>query len=283
MPLLKKKIVFIGTFCALAIWAGAQSTPTHPYEGATHTYVLNGLTPGVEYDFFMTSHVDGIGVLDPNMVNEFDFLTCPNGKVGAGESTAKLPVKWRYGASFRAYYLWVTLTPPTGCSTSRRLEILPQPNAFDLLSENIPVDNTESCPSIAKADGFNPLADEYSAGTSTVKFKVRREGGNRAWSFDPKVFIEPTWNADVAIVHIVAVNAGIIESNESNIYTVPATDDEVIVTVAVRNYEGIEQIVTLAVKNQQEENTRLGDSNYENDHIQHRITVMPVIMELEEI
>ncbi|MBN1768952.1 MAG: hypothetical protein JXR50_02120 [Prolixibacteraceae bacterium] len=283
MTLLKKKIVFIGMFCALAIGAGAQSTPTHPYEGATHTYVLNGLTPGVEYDFFMTLRADGSGVLDPNSENEFDFLTCPNGKVEAGESTAKLPVKWRYGASYRAYYLWVTLTPPNGCSNSRCLEILPQPNAFDLLSENIPVDNTESCPAIAKADGFNPLADEYDAGTTTLKFKIRREGGNKAWTFEPKVFIEPNWNVDVSIVHIVAANAGLIEAGEANRYTVPASDDEVIVTVAVRNYEGTEQIVTMAVRNQQEESTQLGDSNSENDQVRHRITVMPIISDLEEI
>lgn len=283
MTLLKKKIIIIGMICALAISASAQSTPMHPYEGATHTYVLNGLSPGVEYIFFITSHADGSGLLDQNEINEFDFLTCPNGIVKANESTAKLPIKWHYGASFRAYYLWVTLTPPSGCSTSRSLEILPQPNAFDLLSENIPVDNTESCPAISKADGFNPLADEYSAGTSTVKFKVRREGGNKAWTFEPKVFIEPTWNVDVSVVHIMAVNAGIIEANEANTYTVPASDDEVIVTVAVRNYEGTEQIVTLVVRNQQEESTKLGDSNHENDHVQHRITVMPLIMDLEEI
>jgi hypothetical protein len=283
MTLLKKKIVFIGMFCVLAIWVGAQSTPTHPYEGATHTYVLNGLTPGVEYDFFITSNADGNRVLDPELVNEFDFLTRSNGKVELNESTAQLSLKWHYGASYRTYYLWVTLMPPSGCSISRSLEILPQPNRFDLLSENIPVDNSESCPAISKADGFNPMADEYSAGTSMVKFKVRCEGGNRAWSFEPEVIVEPDWNVDVAVVNIVAVNAGVIDADEANIYTVPATDDEVIVTVAVRNYEGTEQIVSMKVKNQQEENTLLGDSNHENDNVQHRITVMPVIMELEEI
>jgi hypothetical protein len=283
MTLLKKKIEILVVFCVLALWAGAQSTPTHPYEGATHTYVLNGLSPGVEYVFFMTSHADGNEVLDERATLEFDFLTCPEGTVKTGERKAELPVKWYHGASMRAFYLWVTLIPKSGCSTSRCIEILPQPNAFDLISENIPVDNTESCPAITKADGFNPLADEYSAGTSTVKFKVRREGGNRDWSFEPNVFIDPTWNVDVAIVHMVAVNAGVIESDESGIYTVPATDDEVIVTIAVRNYEDTEQIVSLVIKKQQEAKTLLGDSNHNNDHVRHRITVMPMIPNLEEI
>lgn len=283
MTLLKKKILVFGMFCVLALWAGAQSTPIRPYEGAKHTYVLNGLSPGVEYAFFMSSNVDGSEVLDERTTPEFDFLTCPRGKVKSGEHVAELSVKWHYGASMRAFYLGVTLTPPSGCSTSRFIQIMPQPNRFDLISENIPIDNTESCPSITKADGFNPLADEYSAGTSTVKFKVRREGGNRDWSFEPNVFIDPTWNVDVAIVHMVAVNAGVIESDESGIFTVPATDDEVIVTIAVRNYEDTEQIVSLVIKKQKEANTLLGDSNHKNDHVRHRITVMPMIMDLEEI
>jgi len=76
---------------------------------------------------------------------------------------------------------------------------------------------------------------------------------------------------------------GELEANASNIYTVPAIDDEVIVNVAVRNYEGTEQVVTLEVINQQEEQTNLNDSNPLNDKIEHRLLVMPVISDLEEI
>ncbi|MDA3815841.1 MAG: hypothetical protein PF486_00565 [Prolixibacteraceae bacterium] len=281
--LIKKQILLTGVFCALVFVVKAQSTPIHPYEGATHNYVVNGLTSGTNFLFYVSAHENGSEVLDDGAVFEFDFLDSHEGVVPEGESTASLPVLWNNGASQYIYYLWIELSNPGGCATRRGLKILPQPNRFDLLSENIPVDNTESCPAISKADGFNPMADEYSAGTSTVKFKVRREGGNRAWSFEPIALVEPDWNVDVAVVSIVAVNAGVIDADESNIYTVLATDDEVIVTVAVRNFEGTEQIVSMKVKNQQEENTMLSDSNHENDNVQHHITVMPVIMELEEI
>jgi len=266
-----------------ALTAKAQSLPAQPYEGATHTYMVNGLTPGVEYAFFMSSQPDGGGMLDDGSTFEFDFLGEPSGTVPQGQSTASVPVIWQNGASQHEYFLGITITNPGGCSTNRFLRILPQINAFDLLSENIPVDNTISCPAIANADGFNPLDTEYSAGSTTLQFKVRREGGNRGWSFEPFVTIKPEWNLDVAIVSVTGTNAGTLVADASNMYTVPASDDEVIVTLNVKNYEGTEQVVTLEVRNQKEEQTQLNDSNKSNDIVQHRITVMPVISDLEEI
>ena len=266
-----------------AITAKAQSLPAQPYEGATHTYVVNGLTPGVEYAFFMASQANGSGILDDGSTYEFDFLGSTSGIVASGQSTASVPVLWQNGASQHQYYLGITITNPGGCSTNRFLRILPQINAFDLLSENIPVDNTVSCPAIASTDGFNQLDTEYSAGNTTLQFKVRREGGNRGWSFEPVVTIKPEWNVDVAIVSVQGTNAGNITADASNQYKVPAADNEVIVTLNVKNYAGTEQVVTLEVRNQKEEQTQLNDSNKSNDRIQHRITVMPVISDLEEI
>nr|MBP7509676.1 hypothetical protein [Prolixibacteraceae bacterium] len=95
--------------------------------------------------------------------------------------------------------------------------------------------------------------------------------------------IDPSWNLDVAILSVTDVNAGQLVADASNLYTVPSSDDEVIVTLQVRNYEGTEQIVSLEVRNQKEEQTLLNDSDNTNDKVQHRITVMPVISDLEEI
>jgi len=279
------KTIFV---VVLVLWAygfsaKAQSLPAQPYEGATHTYVVNGLSPGVEYSFFMASQAEGEGILDDGSTYEFDFLGETYGTVAEGHNAAALPVKWNSGAAQHLFYLGITISNPGGCSVRRYLRITPQLNAFDLLSENIPVDNTQSCPAVADTDGFNALASEYSAGTTTLKFKVRREGGNRGWSFEPVVTIDPSWNLDVAIVSVTGANAGDLVANASNLYTVPSSDDEVIVTLLVKNYEGTEQIVSLEIRNQKEEQTLLKDSDNTNDRVQHRITVMPVISDLEEI
>lgn len=279
----KTIFVVVLVLWACAFTAKAQSLPAQPYEGATHTYVVNGLSSGVEYSFFMTSQVDGEGILDDGSTFEFDFIGETSGVVANGQSTASMPVKWNSGAAQHLFYLGITLTNPGGCSVSRYLRITPQLNAFDLLSENIPVDNTQSCPAVADADGFNALASDYDAGTTTLRFKVRREGGNKGWSFEPVVSIDPSWNLDVAILSVTGANAGQLVADASNLYTVPSSDDEVIVALQVRNYEGTEQIVSLEVRNQKEEQTLLNDSDNTNDKVQHRITVMPVISDLEEI
>jgi hypothetical protein len=284
MTLLQKNtIVFAVILCAFSLTAQAQSTPAKPYEGASHTYVVDGLTSGVEYTFFMASSANESDVLDDVSVSEFDFLGTQSGIVEPGQSAAALPVLWNFGAADHIYYLWIKLQNPDGCSTSRYLRIVPQQNMFDLLSENIPVDNTESCPSIEEESGFNPMFSEFNAGTTTIKFKVRREGGTRGWMFEPHVSMNPSWNVDTEIVSVKAVNAGVLTANEANIYTVPASDSEVVVTVAVRNYEGTEQLVSLEIRKQKEEQTLLFDANPDNDKVEHRISVMPVISELEEI
>lgn len=121
-------------------------------------------------------------------------------------------------------------------------------------------------------------------GSTTLQFKVRREGGNRNWSFELACSYNKSteWNLDVAIVSVVGANAGTITADALSQYKVPAADNEVIVTLNVKNYEGTEQVVTLEVRNQKGANT-VNDSNKSNDIVQHRITVMPVISDLEEI
>ncbi len=278
-----QELIVFAMLCALPFLGRAQSSPTHPYEGAMYTYVVNGLNSGVEYSFYMSADVDGNSMLDDGSVFEFDFLDDFRGVVPDGENTATVQVLWNNGASQYMYYLWIEVSNPGGCSVRRGLHIVPQPNMFDLLSENIPSDNTQSCPQIDPNSGFNPLDTEYSVGNTNLQFRVRREGGNLGWMFEPVVSIDPDWNLDVEIVSVMASNSHSIPANDVNIYYVPASYNEVIVNVLVKNYAGTEQIVTLEIRNQKEEQTHLGDSNHQNDKVEHRISVMPVISDLEEI
>jgi len=276
-------IVLLTATCAFVVAAKAQSLPTSPYEGAIHTYTVNGLTPGNGYSFFMASQADGTGLLEDGSTFEFDFLGKTSGTIALGESSASVSVQWNNGAAQHLYYLAFTVSNPEGCSVSRYLIVTPQPNAFDLLSENIPVDNTESCPATTEADGFNAHAGEYSAGNTTLQFKIRREGGNRDWSFEPTLGIDPSWNLEASIVSITDGATTMLVPDNSGRYTVPSQYSEVMVTVMVKNYAGTEQVVTLGIQNQREEKTMLADSNPSNDQVQHRITVLPVISDLEEL
>jgi len=275
MTHIKQLIGLAFLLVVLSTAAKAQSTALFPFEGATHTYGWNGLTNGDLYAFYLTADAAGDVRLDDAIAGEFDFLDTTTGTVAANR--AAVPLAWNLGASNNIYYLWIEVRNSGGCINNTFVRITPQVNQFDLLSENIPVDNTISCPAVNTADGFNPLAAGYDAGTTTLQFKVRRTGGNRNWKFEPVLTIDPTWNIDIAVLSIVGANSGTLVADASNVYTVNALDDEVLVTVSVKNQPGNTQVVSFEVKNQSEADTNLLDSNSSNDKVTHTIQIMPVI------
>jgi hypothetical protein len=209
------------------------------------------------------------------------------------DGTAVTQVQWNKGASGRIYYLWLEASI-SGCSNRINIQIAPQINRFDLLSENVPADNTVSCPSVAASDGFNPMASAYDAGTTTLKFIVRRVNGtdNKLtasagdtydWFFEPVLTVDPASTSAASIVSIVGNKSGTLSANANNLYTVNGSDNEVTVTVAVKNVPGTSQDVKLNIRNQGEEQTNLPDSNKANDTVKHRIEVLPVINELQGV
>jgi len=281
------KSISLILFCVLAVsWtASAQSTARQPYEGATHSYTWNGLAEGLEYEFYLTANREESNPLDDGSTFEFDFLETPNGTVGS-EGRASVPIIWNNGAALNQYRLWFQAKIPGGCSNYRFVVITPQPNAFDVLSANIPVDNTESCPAVSAADGFNPVMGEaYSLGLTQLAFKVSREGGARNWSFKPELTSNPK-NEELFVVSLV-VTAGnqteTLTADANGLYTVPAVYSEVIVSVSVANIAGNDQVITLTATEQIEEGTQLRDNNPTNDAVQHTITVMPLIQGMEGV
>jgi hypothetical protein len=294
MTHIKHIIVSVLWIAGLSQAVYAQSTALSPFEGATHTYQWRGLQSGDDYRFYFTADATGSVVLDDIASGEFDFVLSPMGKIGAGSSTASVPIHWNKGASMHTYYLWFEVSAPGGCTNKIFVGITPQINMFDLLSENIPVDNTMSCPAVASTDGFNPLALGYDAGTTMLKFIVRRVNGtdNKStvqtddtydWSFQPVLSVDPVFNQGISIVSIVGVNSGKLVADVNNLYSVTGTDNEVTVTVAVKNVPGTSQDVKLMIKNQGESRTNLPDSNSANDAVKHRIEVMPLIESLQGV
>ena len=272
--------------------AQSQSTARRPYEGATHAYACNGISVGADYQFYITAYPDGGGYYEDGLTGEFDIINA-KGKVGS-DGLASTQIQWNSGASMHIYYVWLEVSENGGCSNQINIQITPQINMFDLLSENIPVDNTMSCPAVASTDGFNPLAPTYDAGTTMLKFIVRRVNGtdNKStvqtgdtydWSFQPVLSADPAFNSGISIVSIVGVNSGKLVADVNNLYSVKGTDNEVTVTVAVKNVPGTSQDVKLMIKNQGESRTNLPDGNSANDTVKHRIEVMPLIESLQGV
>jgi hypothetical protein len=277
MTQFKHIIVLVLMLTVFALAAKAQSTLFAPYEGATHTYTVNGLQEGVDYDFFITANADGTGLYDDGATGEFDFITVPTGAIGVGESTASVDIQWNNGSSTHIYYVWLEVTIPGGCSNSIHLEVTPQVNIFDLLSENVPVTNTRSCPSINNTDGFNPLASAYDAGFTTLQFMVKKENGSRNWSFIPTLDVAPDLSLGKFFISVTGTNSGTIAPDGDNRYTVLAADADVTVTVSIENAPGYTRDVKLKLTGQREDLTNLPDGNAANDSVIHTIEVIPVI------
>jgi hypothetical protein len=283
---LKPFIILAIMLFAFGQTAQSQSTARQPYEGALQTYTCSGISAGALYNFYITANANGSGYYDDGLTGEFDIINA-KGKVG-GDGLASTQIRWNTGASLHIYYVWLEATDNGGCSNKINIQITPQINKFDLLSENIPVDNTMSCPAVASTDRFNPLAAAYDAGTTTLKFIVRRVNGtdNKLtaqagdtynWSFEPVLSVDPAYNLGISIVSIVGVNSGKLVADVNHLYSVNGTDNEVTVTVAIKNVPGISQDVKLTIKNQIENQSNLPDSNSANDTVKHRIEVLPVI------
>ena len=256
-----------------------------------HAYICNGITAGADFEFYLTANADGSGRYDDGLTGEFDIINS-KGVIG-NDGTAITQVQWNRGAAGHIYYLWLEASI-SGCSNRISIQIAPQINRFDLMSENVPADNTVSCPAVAASDGFNPMASAYDAGTTTLRFVVRRVNGtdNKLtasagdtydWFFEPVLTVDPASNSAVSIVSIVGSKSGTLSANANNLYTVNGSDNEVTVTVAVKNVPGTSQDVKLNIRNQGEMKTNLPDSNASNDTVKHRIEVLPVINGLQGV
>lgn len=278
----------------LQVAAFAQSSALSPFEGATHTYVWNGVAEGTSYEFYVTADAAGTSILDDALMGEFDFVGNPNGVVAEGMSAASLGIQWNLGAASNQYFLWLKVTGTNGCSNYRYVGLQPQINTFDILAENIPVDNTISCPDLSSDNGFDAVASSYDAGSTILSFKVTRVNGTNNpltpetgdtydWSFVPFLTVDPDWNTEIEIVSIEGANSGVITPDSGDQYTVSGFDDEVIVKVSIKNLPGTSQEVTLGVRDQVESRTNLKDSDATNDRVKHIIEVMPVIQFAQSI
>ena len=285
MKACNKNIILVLLLLVAGLTAKAQSTARNPYEGATHTYAWSGISVGADFEFYIASNREGTQIYNDDATGEFDFVTQPSGKV-ADDGLASVQISWFGGASMNTYYLWLEVTGESGCSNYRYVEVNPQVNAFDLLSENIPTDHTVSCPDISENNGFDVMGTNN--GTTVLTFRVSRVNGTDNtltadagdtynWSFIPKLTVDPNLGLDNVIISIEGLNSGIVTADVDNRYSINGLDDEVTVTVSIQNAPGEYRVVGFEVTEQREDRTNLNDSNEANDLVTHTIQVMPVI------
>lgn len=208
---MKKQIFTLLTMLALVTVTGnvfAQSTPTAPYEGATHTYAVGGLHTGDTYTF-------GVSTTEGDYTTNGSNYTINGSNNGSvdGTGTATLSVTWNNGSAAFAqtgnYYVWISIKEGT-CTTYRALEVNPVPFVdytvnFNVLAElagdgSTTLANLQAvtgvvslpgqCPAYEGADRLaTNINDVLTDGSTYAYFSVNRTvtapGTDAAWTFTP--------------------------------------------------------------------------------------------------
>lgn len=206
---MKKQIFTLLIMLALVAVTGnvfAQSTPTAPYEGATHTYAVSGLTAGNTVNW-------GI---DTDISNGYDDLAgsattyTDNGSTGNVNGVSSINITWNVGSENDGiYYVWISINDGT-CTTYRALEVNPVPAVNYIVNFNVlaelagdgsttlaqlqsatgVVDLPGQCPAYEGADRLaTNITDVLNDGSTYAYFSVNRTvsggGNNSAWAFTP--------------------------------------------------------------------------------------------------
>ena len=209
---MKKSLLIIAIFMLLTGFASkvfAQSIPLAPWEGAIHTYRVNGIANGSQFEFGVSTTADGYN----NTGSFYNITTATTGTVGS-DGIASVVIEWEEGAAAAGYYyVWINIIDSDNCGTFRALLVDPIPAITDPYNVNFgivalqtgddqtdPVDiidnagstSEESCPAFVDENWlFTTLTDAtVNDGYSYVYFRINRSSvtwPSTTWSITPTV------------------------------------------------------------------------------------------------
>ncbi len=239
------------------------STPVAPYEGATHNYVVNGLTPGDRVTMGISSsatvYTDNVVAAPTSFSSKTQSPSGTLAQLGAGITTASLQVIWGAdaGNTPTTFYIWIQIQDSEGCSTYRNLPVTPV-NApatpyvvdFTVTALNVSGDATTTAANILAADASDYTVENLcpvfegedwtlstpddattNDGSSYVYFRVNRHQAASiisSWTFTPEVSGTIT-NLEISTD---AANWSALTNNAA--YSVTSTVSSVVNVVYVR-------------------------------------------------
>lgn len=215
------------------VFAQTGSTPVAPYEGATHTYVLGGLTNGDTYVWGISTSAN----VYTTTTGDYAVTSTPalgnTGTVSGGSAT--LTVKWNTGAAEDNYWVWIQIIDQEGCPTYRALPVNPitAPETYivdftvialnatgdeataaaDITSGSYEVNPTDVCPKFVGEDwisdgGINDAST--TDGNTYVYFRVNRSSNPTTvsgWNFTPTTSGASAWEVSTDASSWATMNA----------------------------------------------------------------------------
>ena len=270
--------------------ASAQSTAIAPYDGARHTYTFDGITNGLDYEFYVSTDPNGIakaglitdfGVLDGDANSDGVATHTELGGVVAGNQVS-VDITWaadaasKYGTSGSVQpgvYLFVRVFDDSDaavCENYKAVMITPTTNAFNVTLADAVA--SPSCPDLN--NGFNPLHDAYNAGKTTLTFEIDRTGSSNDWTFDFDITQVGSGAYTYSVEGGTAV-AGTI-GGTTNVAVNNYASDNATIVIIVDNVQNETPVFTLEIKNAQDDVTSVTPVALPGS-VAHTINSMPAI------
>lgn len=268
----------------------AQSSALAPFDGATHTYTFNGITDGLDYEFYISTNPNGIA--QAGLITDFGILVgdsntdglATNAELGGvvASNSVSVNITWaldaasKYGASGSVQtgvYLFVRVfddSDATVCENYKAVMITPVTNAFSVtLADAIA---SPSCPDLD--NGFNPLESAYAAGKTTLTFEIDRAGSSNNWTFDFDITQVGTGAYTYSVEGASAVSG--TTGGTTNVAVNNYTADNATIVIVVDNMTNETPVFTLEVKNAEDDVTKVIPVTLPAS-IAHTINTMPAI------
>ncbi len=260
---MKKLLLSLAICLGLVSFASAQSTAIAPYDGATHTYTFDGITNGLDYEFYVSTNSNGIS--QAGLITNYGILVNDANTDGVATYTelggvvtgnqVSVDITWdltaaaKYGATGSVQtgvYLFVRVfdtSDATVCENYKSVMITPTTNAFNVTLAD--AGTSPSCPDLN--NGFIPLESSYNLGKTTLTFEINRSGSTNDWTFDFDITQVGTGAFTYSVEGGSAV-AGITGAT-TNVPVNNYTASNATIVIVVDNVTNESPVFTLEVKN----------------------------------
>jgi hypothetical protein len=202
LNVMKQRIFTLLMMLALVIVTGsafAQSTPTVPYEGATHTYTVNGLTVGDAWAFAVNNSSSDYSAAATHPAT----VTINSGGSGASlaATSQTVSITWETGSAADGdYFVWIRIQDQSSsCYNYRRFTVNPIPNALDftIIAVGISDENATGltlasddngggsiCPVVVNEDYNSDGGAAGSNGDTYAYFRINRTNGSASYGWE---------------------------------------------------------------------------------------------------
>ncbi|WP_372641072.1 hypothetical protein [Ancylomarina sp.] len=254
----------------------ADGAKLKPFVGNTYTYTFNGITDGLDYEFYISTSNVGVGAVDAARTA---YITSTTGTVSSNK--AETTIAWpALAATDVEVYLFVKISGTGTCDNYNAVGITPIANAFNLaIADNTPgTISEESCPTTTGlkavvAPTSNP-AYIYDAGTTTLTYEFTKSGNTNNWNLD--FDIVQTGTGDYSYTFNGSTTPIAVDNGTTNVAVNGLTSNTQTLTITVNNVPGQTPVFVLSTNSVVDAVTSVSPGTLPADLI-HTIKLMPVI------